>query len=196
MLATTADLASQGLSPVIQAKAALILEQCPTLPVFLQRVNPDVSLADKKRHHNIPTLKSINAAYRNEDAAAVWLMPRLLRLSEYIGTREKFSSTQLDMLAHDIAHTWSYINIGEIDDFLQRFRTGEFGHLFGIDDPLLILGAFREYIKKRNNDIAKEESEKKLRELDNSRRNAISWEQFCREKGINEPNPLTQLTKP
>lgn len=157
------------------------------------RVNPDVSLAYKKRDKNMPTLKSIEVAFGMPNAPVAWLTPRLMRLSSYVGTRHKLDPEQIEMIAQDIVREWSYLDLGEIDDFLIRFRTGEFGHFYGTDDPQLLLVAMREYLKKRSVEIAKEDSEQYIEQLDEWRKTAITWEQYCKDNGIDMNNPITEL---
>lgn len=157
------------------------------------RVNPDVSLADRKRDKNMPTLKSIEVAFGMPDAPVAWLTPRLMRLSSYVGTRQKLDDMQIEMIAKDIVREWSYLDIGEIDDFLKRFVTGEFGRFYGSDDPQILFVAMREYVKKRSVEIAKEQSEAHIKEIGEWRKSAITWEQYCKEKGIDIDNPITQL---
>ena len=150
-------------------------------------------MAAMKRHKNMPTLKTLEIAYGTQQAPVSFLVPRLMRLSAYIGTRQKLDATQMEMIAQDILRNWSYLDLGEIEDFIERFRTGEFGHFYGNDDPQLLFTALREYLKKRGIEIAKEESEQHLEQLDEWRKTAITWEQYCKDNGIDMNNPITEL---
>ena len=175
-------------------KTEVVKAVCNDITAFLVRVNPDVNLAKHKRDENMPTLKTLDIAFGDESAVS-WLLPRLCRLTEYVGTKQKLTHEQAVTAAQDIASGWSYLDCGEIDDFIVRFRTGEFGPYYSSDDPQKLLIALREYCKKRSMEIAAEESAERQRQREQWATEAKTWQQFCEEKGINEDNPLAKGEK-
>ncbi len=170
--------------------AAVLAADCD-FAHFLLRTNPDVNLAGKRRMPNMPTLMTLNVAFNNDNAASSWLVPRLLRLSEYAGCRDKLTEDQMRTAAGIIASRWSMLDLGEIDDFLHRFMAGQYGHFYGAVDPMVITEALENYSRNvREPEMHREESERRQQERERNAADAVTWEQFCEMKGINEENPL------
>lgn len=142
----------------------------------------------------MPTLMAVNIAFGIEEAAASWISARLFRLTEYLGTRQKFSTNQVKMLSEDIATRWSFLDLGEIDDFLYRLKLGEFGRFYGSDDPQLVMIALRQYVDNiRQHEIITEEAARRSREEAEHADELVSWEQFCKEKGLNPGKSVTEV---
>ena len=184
-----------NLSPSILRKRNALKAKYNSVEEFLVNANPDVQLRAFKRTASMPTLKTVDVAY-GDGSAQAWLMPRLAVLANYAGTRNKMTQVQMEMLAGDIACNWSYLDLGEIDDFLWRFRTGEFGHYYGVDDPQQLMHAFREYLRKRSHEVDKERSAAASRERDAWWGKGITYEQYATEAGISDPDPTkTELKR-
>lgn len=177
-------------------QAELIRSQCPELEAFLIRTNPDRSFASKRGNPDLPTLLAINEAFNNPMAAIAWLAPRLLRLSEFVGTRQKFTPNQVRWLASDIASRYGYLDMGEIDDFFSRLRAGEFGTFYGADDPQFVLASIRRYLTIRGREVKAEEDRQRAAERERHSREAISWQQFAAERGLDPSvSPIDLLTQ-
>lgn len=129
-----------------------------------------------------PTLGLLRTAYGNE-AATMWLIPQLYNLSEYCGVKNKLEGTPLMECASIIGNTYSYLKVSEIMLFFYRFKSGRYGRFYGNVDPMIITSSLQLFVNERNTFYDKIENEKREKEMEESRRNAITYEEYCRRSG-------------
>lgn len=129
-----------------------------------------------------PTLTDIKLAY-GENASAAWLVPQLLNLSEYCGCKDKLQGKPLEECAHIISMEYGYLKISELMLFFYWFKSGKFGRFYGSVDPLVITTSLREFMKERAKVIDRYEQEQREKAEEESRKNKISWEEYCKQNG-------------
>ena len=140
-----------------------------------------------------PTLAEIRKNYGDKTPSA-WLVPQLYNLSEYCGVKDKLEGAPLEETAFVIATEYYYLKISEIMLFFHRFKTGRYGRFYGCVDPLVITTALRDFAQERINAIVAKESEDRDREREEQRKNAITWEEYCKRNGCEgKPNPLEKF---
>lgn len=139
-----------------------------------------------------PTLAEIKGYGKN--TPLMWLIPQLYNLSEYCGVKDKLEGTPLEETAFVIATEYYYLKISEIMLFFHRFKTGRYGRFYGNVDPLVITTSLREFVNERNTAYIKKEQEEHWRKQEESRKNAITWEEYCKRNGCEgKPNPLEKF---
>lgn len=143
---------------------------------------------------NYPTLATINAAYHKNMAKSM-LMSQLNDLSEYCGCKGKISEAQSEQCAEIIVMTYPYLKITELALFFAWFKAARYGQFYGSVDPLVITSALRSFVRDRNDAYLRRDAEENERKYEEAKKNAISWEEYCRRKGIDKPNPLAFLNR-
>lgn len=167
---------------------------------FLTEFNPSyqMKVCDNTREcffGDYPTLAEVKVNY-GVNAPNMWLIAQLYNLSEYCGVKDKLRGTPLEETAFVIATEYYYLKISEIMLFFHRFKTGRYGRFYGNVDPLVITTSLREFVNERNTAYMKKEQEEYWRKQEESRKNAITWEEYCKRKGCEgKPNPLEKLTE-
>lgn len=139
---------------------------------FLVTFNPDRQVeytTDLRRVYkgSAPTLNVVREAY-GEDITLSWLEVQIYNLSEFAGCRNKITIPQVEETVKMIQQKFGYLNVAEVMLFCQKFKACEYGNFYGSVDPMLILGAMRDFVAERNQRLAEferaEEDEKKARE--------------------------------
>ena len=150
---------------------------------LLVRFNPDVQMQicnDAKLciTGKYPTLSEIKRDY-GKTIPIAWLVPQLQNLSWYCGVKDKLNSKQLEECAYIIAADFSFLKVSEIMLFFHRFKSGRYGRFYGNIDPLVITTSLREFVKERNTEIDRYESEERQRKNEEHAKTAVSWEEWC-----------------
>lgn len=125
-----------------------------------------------------PILRDIDNAY-GDGFSVEWLLPHLAVLSASMGVKN-IDKDAGKMLAQLISTEYSFLKITELLLFFYWFMTGRYGRFYGSFDPLVVMCALKDFMEDRGNEIERcrqKEQEEKDRE---SRKNAISWEEYCR----------------
>ena len=156
---------------------------------FLTKVSPDVQYAFAAKPEaavmgNYPTLADINAAY-GKTFASEWLIPQLYDLSSFTGAKN-FTEKQQEQLARTISVEYQRLKVTELMLFFHRFKAGHYGRFYGTVDPMVIMGALRDFIKERE-DIRNRAAEKEAVALWEKYKQ--SWPQCAKE--INDRLGLT-----
>jgi len=130
-----------------------------------------------------PTISEMNAAYHKRMAIVI-LMSQLSSLSEYCGCKNKLDNAQLEQCAEIIGLTYPYLKISELALFFARFKAAKYGHFYGAVDPLVITSALRTFIRERNDAYFEINALIQEQKNEESKKKAISWEEYCQRNGI------------
>lgn len=174
----------------------------PTVDEFLtsETYNPD---GQAKLCRNVsdcwfgehPTLILLDNTYQ-KDVAEAWLVPQLANISEYSGAKDKLTKEQVKDCAFVIRNNYGYLKVSELMLFCHRFKSGEYGDFYGGVSPLTITTALRKFIHDRAVAIDRKEQEKREEEMEESRKNAITWEEYCRRRGTEgQMSPILSTQK-
>ena len=125
-----------------------------------------------------PTLAELNVAYGRR-TAKTWLIIQLHDLSEYCGVKEKLTGKPLEECAYVIATDFFYLKVSELMLFFHRFKSGKYGKFYGSVDPLVICRSLRDFIGERNNALDHYENEERRQKLEDERKHAVSWQEYC-----------------
>lgn len=127
-----------------------------------------------------PTLRDINEAY-GKNFAAEWLTPHLTDLSLMTGARN-ITEYQQQQLAIIIATDYHWLKVTELMIFFHWFKSGKYGKFYGATDPMTIICALRDFLDDRNYLIGLYEQEERERSEAEERKNAISYEEFLKQR--------------
>lgn len=98
-------------------------------------------------------------------------------------TEDKFSKEQIYNLACTIAANYKTLMIVEILLFVSRFEAGKYGKFYGDTSyALTVTGAMNQFMVERENFYAKIESERMEKKIAESKKGAISFEEYKRMK--------------
>lgn len=132
-----------------------------------------------------PTLSTLKAGY-GDNAPVMWLIPQLYNLSEFCGCKEKLQGTPLEECASVIATEFHYLKVTELMLFFHRFKSGFYGRFYGSIDPLIITTSLRSFLKERVLVYDRHEREERDRRRDEERKNAVTWEEYCRTHDVDD----------
>lgn len=125
--------------------------------------NPDHQVAYTKDLRKVflgqaPKLGVVRSAYGHETIES-WVEIHLNNLSEFAGCKEKLTLAQVDETARMMIEGYGYLNVAEMMLFFQKFKRCEYGKFYGAVDPMVILGALRDFCEERRHILAGYERE-------------------------------------
>lgn len=137
-----------------------LLAKAPTLGMFLNLFNPDVSAAisvdpDQCLAGDYPTLTFVNKFYGKKSASVSWIIPHLVVLSEYAGVEKKLTEKQLHGCAQAISRVFYFLKVSELMLFFENFKNGVYGRFYGSVDPMAITDSLWTFVKWRNGRLSK-----------------------------------------
>mgnify|MGYP006916106911 FL=1 len=179
-----------------------LLSEYPTVEQFLISAvyNPDGQTSLCRNVNDCwfgehPTLILLDATYK-KDVAEAWLVPQLVDISEYSGAKDKLTKEQVKGCAFVIRNNYGYLKVSEVMLFCHRFKSGQYGDFYGGVSPLTITTALRQFINDRAAAIERKEQENREKEMEESRKYAISWEEYCKRKGSERQiSPILSVQK-
>lgn len=174
----------------MQRLAGTLAQAFSTPKEFLTAVPASLSLVTKKRNGKVPTLKAVEVAY-GEATPRQWLALRLFRLAEYAGAR-KPGAWELNTFADYIADKHSYLDLGEVDDFVSRVMGGEYGKFYGEVDMMALGEMFQRWLGDRHNEMVQEENERRRAERA-AEPEGMTLEEYCRLKGLQPVSSIAEL---
>jgi hypothetical protein len=163
----------------------IAMRACPTIDKCADVQSPMLcTLAEA-----YPAFVSKNGE-RIESTVISWMQGHIVAVSNFVNVKVKMTDWQMNELCQQLIADYPTVTMMEFVLFCARLRTGQYGSFFGTIDPLLITKAFESFMNDRNNDyFRKEETERKEREereAEESKKNVVTWEQYCEMKGIKD----------
>ncbi len=185
---------SGGLVPTTADSRAIAIRQqygnmaqlCKTFSVDAQRYC--ALNVEKAIRNGVPTFVSIVNTY-GEDGVAALIGGHITDAIVRMGEERDIDPYDVDFISRAICESERFLllSMASILRFFHLLKCGEFD-IYGKVTPRKILEAFRKYAveqQAKENRIAYEiEQERMHREQEEARKNAVSWEQFCENKGI------------
>ena len=159
---------------------------CKTFGISAQRYC--AKNVEKAVRSGVPTFAVIVRTY-GEDGVAGLIGLHITEAILRMGEDQDVDEYDVDFIAHAICESERFrlLSMASILRFFHLLKCGEFD-IYGKVTPRKILEAFRKYAveqQAKENRIAYEiEQERMHREQEEARKNAVSWEQFCENKGI------------
>lgn len=185
---------SGGLVPTTADSRAIAIRQqygnmaqlCKTFSVDAQRYC--ALNVEKAIRNGVPTFVSIVNTY-GEDGVAALIGGHITDAIVRMGEERDIDPYDVDFISRAICESERFrlLSMASILRFFHLLKCGEFD-IYGKVTPRKILEAFRKHAveqQAKENRIAYEiEQERMHREQEEARKNAVSWEQFCENKGI------------
>jgi len=130
-----------------------------------------------------PSLTRINITY-GKGSAATWLYEALQSTFLFLGVdNTKFRKEQVFDLAQTITNNYGMLKAAEIMFFLSRFKAGMYGKFYGGDSyALTVTTALQKFMEERASWLDRIEKEETQRRMDESMKNAITFEEYKRRK--------------
>lgn len=192
------QMTSQALSPILAQRINQLKVSCgETIEEYLVAVNPSTQLEVCQNERDcylgeFPTLGLLRTAYGKE-AATMWLLPQLYNLSEYCGVKNKLEGTPLLECASIIGNVYHYLKVSEVMLFFYKFKAGKYGRFYGNVDPMIITSSLQLFCRERNDFWFKYESEQREKEMEESRKNAVTYDEYCKRRGIEPKKEIQAL---
>lgn len=140
--------------------------------------------------------------YFAQGASEYWVRIQLIDLFMVLGAFESTTTYQFKAVASRIRNEYYHLTPAELTRYFYEFSLGDYGKLYvgRSVNPQDILIGLKEYVWMLNQARADYDSEKlaekQRKELEESKKNAISWEEYCRRNGKDPTkNPLGGLIK-
>lgn len=138
---------------------------------ILSIYNPELQeqyTRDAKRAHfgSAPRLCDVAAAF-GQRILETWLELHINDLSEFAGCREKLPAKKTEEVARLIIGQYGQYRLTELMLFFVRFKRCEYGRFYGAVDPMIIMGALRDFAAQRRTALEeeRERSERHTKEL-------------------------------
>lgn len=131
-------------------------------------------------------------------ASEWWIKVMLIELFTFVGAMDSVTTFQVKALASRIRKTYHYITPDELTYFFYAFSLGDYGRMYSgrtvnPQDVLIALKEFSEQLFESRLEYEKKKAEEKQeKEREDSRRNAVSFDQWkkIRNLGDDYQNPL------
>lgn len=135
-----------------------------------------------------------------QGASEWWIKKMLIELLTFLGGFESVSVYQVNAMAARIRQEYYHLTPAELTNFFYSFSLGDYGKLYAgrTVNPQDILVGLKQFMYILFEQRAMVDNErraiKQKKEAVEAKRNAISWEEYCRRKGRStEGNPLGGL---
>lgn len=126
-----------------------------------------------------PTLAKVKKEY-GEQVALDWLRIEINDYQHYVAVKDEAvieADVATEMAAFILAD-WYWLKLSEVMLFFRWLKTGKYGELYGRINPQSFFVKLRSFVKDRNDIIFHEESEQRRKADEESRKNAISQEEW------------------
>ena len=174
---------------------ALFLEKYPTLQ---NRTDAITSIYDSVDRGGMSFVEVDK--YFKDGASEFWIKVMLIDLFMVIGAIDSTTSYQFKAMAQRIRQEYYHLTPSELTRFFYEFSMGEYGEIYvgKTVNPQTLFIALEKYMykvyEKRSEIDSQKLAEKQKKEDEESRRKAISYEEYCRLKGVDiEKSPLENI---
>lgn len=136
----------------------------------------------------------------SDGASEWWIKKMLIELFTFLGAFESVSVYQVNATAARIRQEYYHLTPAELTNFFYSFSLGDYGKLYAgrTVNPQDVLMGLKQFMyvlfEQRAMVDGERRASKEKQEAIEAKRNAISWEEYCRRKGRStEGNPLGGL---
>lgn len=140
-----------------------------------------------------PSLLVMQKAY-GDNFPVAWLMEQILELVVYSNSKGTLNDYQAEFLANTIVNEHHDLKASELLLFFYKFKAGEYGHFYGVIDPMRITIALDEFCDERDHVIEqhRREEEKRL-EAQTPKLPSVKPEEWCRQCGLPEMHSVIEV---
>lgn len=174
---------------------ALFMDKYPTLQ---NRTDAITSVYDSVARGGM-SFVSIDK-YFKEGASEFWIKMMLIDLFMVIGAIDSTTPYQFKAMAQRIRQEYYHLTPSELTRFFYEFSMGDYGEIYvgKTVNPQKLFIALEKYMcklyEKRAEIDSQKLAEKQKKEYEESKKNAISYEEYCLRKGVDpKESPLEKL---
>lgn len=144
-----------------------------------------------------PTFHDVSNFYE-ESSTLFWLRFHIAETFAFLGIYDRASVYQIRetaelILSHEI---YGQLTLDEFLCFLQRFKQGRYGKIYqsARPNPQEFLQCLEPFWNELSHERGKQAERERQEQISRERHSPdnITWEQYCREKGIEKDNPLNK----
>lgn len=153
---------------------------------YLQKISDDKRPVIDATNGITPSIRDIKKAYNSIKPAKVILKLWIDAVDDFYG-KGQLTVSQQNELSSLIASEYQFLKLAELAIFFRDFKLGKFKQFYGAIDPQAILISLREFIKMRNEAIARYEHEKiaeAKRKDEEEAKERMSMSQFLEMHGV------------
>lgn len=176
---------------------ALFLNKYPTLQ---KRISSVPTVYDSVKNGGISFVEIDK--YFKEGASEWWIKTMVIDLFMVLGAFDATTPYQFKAIAQRIRQEYYHVSPGELTRFFYEFSIGEYGEIFvgKTVNPQKLFIALDKYMgkvyEKRVEIEGKKNLERQKKADEEARRNAVSYEEYCRIKGKDiKKSPLEVLKR-
>lgn len=115
-----------------------------------------------------PTLAVVKEAF-GVNPAEGWIMAQLEDLNDFVGVAVKMNPNQMEETSRLVLQEYPYFKVTEFMLFMHRFKCGNYGTLYGVVDPLVIMQALFQFASERRAELTLYENRERKRKLQEER---------------------------
>ena len=133
-----------------------------------------------------PSLLVMKKAY-GDNFPVAWLMEQILELVVYSNSKGTLNDYQAEFLANTIVNEHYDLKASDLLLFFYQFKTGKYGHFYGVIDPMRITIALDEFCDERDRVIEQHRKEAEdAKAAMEPKLPSVKPEEWCRQSGLPE----------
>ena len=183
----------------MRQKTTLVLQEFGDRENFMKVCGPLAQLrAGREPQRAIlsersPSIVVMKHAY-GENFPVMWLMEQILELVVYSNSKGTLNDYQAEYLANTIVNEYNNLKASELLLFFYQFKSGKYGHFYGVIDPMRIMEALNDFKDERDDALERhrQDEEKRLAAME-PKLPTISPEDWCRQTGLPECHSATEV---
>ncbi len=179
------------------AQYALFLNKYPTLQ---ERISSVPTVYDSVKNGGLSFVEIDK--YFKDGASEWWIKTMVIDLFMVLGAFDATTPYQFKAIAQRIRQEYYHVTPSELTRFFYEFSMGEYGEIYvgKTVNPQKLFIALDKYMckvyEKRAEIDSQKLAEKQKKEDEESRRKAISYEEYCRLNGVDpKESPLEKLKR-
>ena len=174
---------------------AVFLNKYPTLQ---KRIDSVPTLYDSVKSGGLPFVDIDK--YFNKGASEWWIRVMVIDLFMVIGAFDATTPYQFKAIAQRIRQEYYHVSPGELTRFFYEFSIGKYGEIYvgKTVNPQKLFIALDKFMclvyEKRAEIDNQKKAEQQKKDIEDAKKNAVSYEEYCRSTGIDiKQSPLEVL---
>ena len=142
-----------------------------------------------------PTIGDVRREYGYQMAFR-WLFIHITDAASKVSAQQRPGKSQIDGIAVQMMEQYFYLKLTEIMLFFDMFKRGVLGDVYNAFDSRSVFRAMKTFNVLRGDVIKSSEEKEHMEELRRDMDKRVTWEQYCKMKGISpKDDPITRLSR-
>lgn len=142
-----------------------------------------------------PTIGDVRREYGYQMAFR-WLFIHITDAASKVSAQQRPGKSQIDGIAVQMMEQYFYLKLTEIMLFFDMFKRGVLGDVYNAFDSRSVFRAMKAFNVLRGDVIKSSEEKEHMEELRRDMDKRVTWEQYCKMKGISpKDDPITRLLR-